>query len=288
MIITQNNTELFNALANFRLQGKTIGFVPTMGALHPGHLSLIEGSKKSCDITVCSIFVNPTQFNDKKDLEKYPRTEEADLNMLSAGSCDVVYLPSVDDIYPADWICPEFDFGNLDKVMEGAHRPGHFKGMSQVVHRLLWLVQPDKLFMGQKDFQQQTIVKKMLELLNWNVELVRCEIIREKDGLAMSSRNVLLNQEERQQALAISKTLLPLSVGEGQGVRSKFPSPVDFCVWAKNELQKNSLFQVEYVEIVDTTTLQAVDNWNTKQELVCCVAAKVGEVRLIDNVLINL
>ena len=168
MQIVRNNVELFNALAVARLQGKTIGFVPTMGALHQGHLSLIEESKKHCNITVCSIFVNPTQFNDKKDLEKYPRTEEADLKMLSAANCDIVYLPTVEDIYPIDWICPEFDFSNLDKVMEGAHRPGHFKGMSQVVHRLLWLVQPNKLFMGQKDFQQQTIVKKMLELLPWS------------------------------------------------------------------------------------------------------------------------
>ncbi len=280
MQIVRNNVELFNALAVARLQGNIIGFVPTMGALHQGHLSLITESQTTCDITICSIFVNPTQFNDKKDLEKYPRTEEADLKMLSAANCDVVYLPTVEDIYPADWICPEFDFGNLDKVMEGAHRPGHFKGMSQVVHRLLWLVQPNKIFMGQKDFQQQTIVKKMLALLNWKVELVRCDIVREADGLAMSSRNVRLNKDERQQALAISRTLLQLD-------KIKFSSPIDFCNWAISELEKQSLIKVEYVEIVDTITLQAVDNWNTKQELVCCIAAKVGEVRLIDNVLIK-
>ena len=279
MKVVTNNIELFNALSNERLQGKTIGFVPTMGALHQGHLSLIVASKKTSDITVCSIFVNPTQFNDKKDLEKYPRTEEADLKLLLAANCDVVYLPSIDDIYPTDWVCPEFDFGDLDKVMEGAHRPGHFKGMSQVVHRLLWLVQPDKLFMGQKDFQQQTIVKKMLELLHWKTELVRCEIVREADGLAMSSRNVRLNEEERQQALAISKTLFQLD-------KMRFSSPNDFCKWAIAELEKQSLIKVEYVETVDSNTLQAVDNWNTKQELVCCIAAKVGEVRLIDNVLI--
>ena len=280
MQIVRNNVELFNALAVARLQGKTIGFVPTMGALHQGHLSLIEESKKHCNITVCSIFVNPTQFNDKKDLEKYPRTEEADLKMLSAANCDIVYLPTVEDIYPIDWICPEFDFSNLDKVMEGAHRPGHFKGMSQVVHRLLWLVQPNKLFMGQKDFQQQTIVKKMLELLHWKTELVRCEIVREADGLAMSSRNVRLSKDERQQALSISQVLFQLK-------KENFSSPYDFCKWAISQLEKQSLIKVEYVEIVDKTTLQAVDNWNTKQELVCCIAAKVGEVRLIDNVLIK-
>ncbi len=280
MQIVRNNVELFNALAVARLQGKTIGFVPTMGALHQGHLSLIAESQTTCGITICSIFVNPTQFNDKNDLEKYPRTEEADLKMLSAVNCDVVYLPTVEDIYPEDWICPEFDFGDLDKVMEGAHRPGHFKGMSQVVHRLLWLVQPDKLFMGQKDFQQQTIVKKMLELLHWKTELVRCEIVRETDGLAKSSRNVRLNKEERQQALTISQVLFQLK-------KENFPSPNNFYKWAIAELEKQSLIKVEYVEIVDTTTLQAVDNWNTKQELVCCIAAKVGEVRLIDNVLIK-
>ena len=278
MLVAKNNTELFNALAAARLHGNTIGFIPTMGALHQGHLSLIAESQKTCNITVCSIFVNPTQFNDKQDLEKYPRTADADLKLLSAANCYVVYLPSVDDIYPADWICPEFNFENLDKVMEGAHRPGHFKGMSQVVHRLLWLVQPNKIFMGQKDFQQQTIVKKMLEILKWKTELVCCPIIREADGLAMSSRNLRLNKEERQQALAISQVLFQLK-------KERFSSPNIFCKWAISELEKQSLIKVEYVEIVDTTTLQPAKNWNDAKNLVACIDAKVGKVRLIDNVL---
>ncbi len=280
MLVAKNNLELFNALAVARLQGKKIGFIPTMGALHQGHLSLIAASQKMCNISVCSIFVNPSQFNDKQDLEKYPRTTDADLKLLNAANCDVVYLPSVDDIYPSDWICPEFDFGSLDKVMEGAHRLGHFKGMSQVVHRLLWLVQPNKIFMGQKDFQQQTIVKKMLELLKWKTELVCCQIIREADGLAMSSRNVRLNQEERQQALSVSQVLFQLK-------KEKFSSPTDFCKWAISELEKQSLIKVEYVEIANTTTLQPVNNWTDAKNLVTCIAAKVGEVRLIDNSLVS-
>jgi len=276
MVVAKNNIALFNALALAQLQGKSIGFVPTMGALHQGHLSLIDASKKACDITVCSIFVNPTQFNDKKDLEKYPRTEEADLSMLSAANCDIVYLPTVDDIYPTDWICPEFDFGNLDKVMEGAHRPGHFKGMSQVVHRLLYLVQPDKLFMGQKDFQQLTIVRRMLQLLNWDIELVSCPIVRELDNVAMSSRNVRLSGSERASARSISKVLMHLN-------KNQFASAKDFCQWAMYQLNLVEFVTAEYVEIVDTQTLQPISNWHEHKQLVCCIAAKVGEVRLIDN-----
>lgn len=276
MIIAKNNTELKNAIDNAKLNHQSIGFVPTMGALHQGHISLIENSKRLCDITVCSIFVNPTQFNDKKDLEKYPRTEEADTALLIKAECDILYMPTVDDIYPADWICPEFDFGNLDKVMEGAHRPGHFKGMSQVVHRLLYLVQPDKLFMGQKDFQQLTIVRRMLQLLNWDIELVSCPIVRELDNLAMSSRNVRLNGSERASARSISKVLMHLN-------KNQFASAKDFCQWAMYQLNLVEFVTAEYVEIVDTQTLQPISNWHEHKQLVCCIAAKVGDVRLIDN-----
>lgn len=276
MIIANNNAELKNAIDNAKSNHQSIGFVPTMGALHQGHISLIENSKRLCDITVCSIFVNPTQFNDKKDLEKYPRTEEADTTLLLKAECDILYMPSVEDIYPADWVCPEFDFGNLDKVMEGAHRPGHFKGMSQVVHRLLYLVQPDKLFMGQKDFQQLTIVRRMLEILNWNIELVSCPIVRELDNLAMSSRNVRLNGSERASARSISKVLMHLN-------KNQFASAKDFCQWAMYQLNLVEFVTAEYVEIVDTQTLQPISNWNEHKQLVCCIAAKVGDVRLIDN-----
>ncbi|MEN9522488.1 MAG: hypothetical protein RL065_865 [Bacteroidota bacterium] len=276
MIIANNNAELKNAIDNAKSNHQSIGFVPTMGALHQGHISLIENSKRLCDITVCSIFVNPTQFNDKKDLEKYPRTEEADTTLLLKAECDILYMPSVEDIYPADWVCPEFDFGNLDKVMEGAHRPGHFKGMSQVVHRLLYLVQPDKLFMGQKDFQQLTIVRRMLEILNWNIELVSCPIVRELDNLAMSSRNVRLSGSERASARSISKVLMHLN-------KNQFASAKDFCQWAMYQLNLVEFVTAEYVEIVDTQTLQPISNWNEHKQLVCCIAAKVGDVRLIDN-----
>jgi pantoate--beta-alanine ligase len=276
MIIVKTNLELHNTINAIKLANKTIGFVPTMGALHQGHISLIENSKRLCDITVCSIFVNPTQFNDIKDLEKYPRTEEADTAMLLKAECDILYMPTVEDIYPTDWICPEFDFENLDKVMEGAHRPGHFKGMSQVVHRLLYLVQPDKLLMGQKDFQQLTIVRRMLQLLNWKIELVSCPIVREMDNVAMSSRNVRLNGSERASARSISKVLMHLN-------KNQFASAKDFCQWAMYQLNLVEFVTAEYVEIVDTQTLQPISNWLEHKQLVCCIAAKVGDVRLIDN-----
>ncbi|MFM2048776.1 MAG: hypothetical protein RI955_1324 [Bacteroidota bacterium] len=276
MIIVKTNLELHNTINAIKLANKTIGFVPTMGALHQGHISLIEMAKQQCDITICSIFVNPTQFNDSKDLEKYPRTEEADATLLIKAECDILYMPTVEDIYPDDWICPEFDFGNLDKVMEGAHRPGHFKGMSQVVHRLLYLVQPNKLFMGQKDFQQLTIVKRMLEILKWKIELIICPIIRELDGLAMSSRNVRLNGSERASARSISKVLMHLN-------KNQFASAKDYCQWAIYQLNLVEFITAEYVEIVDVNTLQPITDWHQHQQLVCCMAAKVGDVRLIDN-----
>ncbi|MEY2828967.1 MAG: hypothetical protein RIQ33_825 [Bacteroidota bacterium] len=277
MIIARNNIQLFSALKYYHQTQKSIGFVPTMGALHQGHISLIEQSKYNCDITVCSIFVNPTQFNDSKDLEKYPRTEEADIALLLKSNCDILFLPDVVDIYPEDWQCPIFDFGDLDKVMEGLHRVGHFKGMSQVVHRLLFLVNPTKLFMGQKDFQQLTIVQRMLEILNvTNVELVSCPIVREMDGLAMSSRNVRLNGSQRASARAISKVLMQLN-------KTVFESAKDYCKWATYQLNLQEFVSTEYVEIVDTKTLQPITDWHLHTPLVCCIAAKVGDVRLIDN-----
>jgi pantoate--beta-alanine ligase len=277
MIIARNNSELAEALKYYHQTEKSIGFTPTMGALHQGHISLIEQSKHDCDITVCSIFVNPTQFNDIKDLEKYPRTEEADTALLTKSNCDILYLPSVTDIYPNDWQRPIFDFGELDKVMEGAHRPGHFKGMSEVVHRLLSLVKPTKLYMGQKDFQQLTIVKRMLEILNWtNIELVSCPIVREMDGLAMSSRNVRLNGSQRASARAISKVLMQLN-------KNVFASAKDYCQWATYQLNLQEFVTTEYIEIVDINTLQPIADWQSQPQLVCCIAAKVGDVRLIDN-----
>lgn len=260
--------------------GKVVGFVPTMGALHTGHLSLVAEASKRCDFVVVSIFVNPTQFNDPKDLEKYPRTLDADVKLLETTACNLVFAPSVETMYPE----PDtrvFDFGSLATVMEGKFRPGHFNGVGQVVSRLFDLVQPHKAFFGQKDFQQFAIIKHMTNQLGLSVEVVSCPIVREVSGLAMSSRNMLLSGQERIEATAIHRTL----------------------TWAKSECKNRRIeelkkeisrqinavdcLEVEYVEIADAATLQSVNDWNDAQSIVLCVAVYCGKVRLIDNVLLK-
>jgi pantoate--beta-alanine ligase len=255
-----------------------IGFAPTMGALHEGHLSLLRAAQTDCALTICSIFVNPTQFNDPADLEKYPRPIAADLELLTDVGCDVAYLPEVADIYPSgtNWENP-FQFGTLTEVMEGAHRLGHFNGMAQVVKRLLDIVQPDKLYMGQKDFQQQTIVKAMLAQMSSGCELVRCPILRESDGLAMSSRNVRLSQNER--ALA-PRIYAAMCLAKAQKTTH---TPAETRQNVIDLLLKTPEFSVDYVEIVDTTTLLTVTNWADSAEAVICTTVRLGGVRLLDN-----
>ncbi len=282
MQLIRTNATLLSALQAQRQQGKRIGFVPTMGALHQGHISLIRISQQQTDFTVCSLFVNPTQFNDKKDLENYPRTEASDCEALAAVNCDLVYIPTVEEIYPPDLISPHFDFGELATVMEGKMRPGHFAGMAQVVHRLLDLVNPDALFMGQKDLQQFTIVKRMLQLMNSPIDLVCCPIVRENDGLAMSSRNVRLTTTERSLAPIIYSTLKSL---KDPNYRLHFATPTAYIEHATKALNETNGMSVEYVSIVDTTTLQACDNWTNSAEKACCIAVRLGAIRLIDNVL---
>ena len=258
-------------------QGQQIGFVPTMGALHAGHLSLLQTSKKQCDLTVCSIFVNPTQFNDPGDLEKYPRTIGADIELLTSAGVDVLFLPPVSEIYPEGLDTRlEIDFGELATVMEGAFRPGHFDGMAQVVWRLLSIVEPQKLFMGQKDFQQQTIVAEMLRQFNTAIELIRCPIVREDDGLALSSRNVRLSPEQRAKATALSKTL------ESAKEKMTSESPPEICKWAMEVLALPG-FKPEYFEIVDGMSLQPIKHFADSDFVVACTAVWVGNVRLIDN-----
>ncbi len=262
-----------------RAEGQIIGFVPTMGALHDGHLSLIEQSKQQSDLTVCSIFVNPTQFNDKKDLDKYPRTIGNDIDLLTSKDTDVLFLPPVGEVYPAGLDTSlTLDFGGLEKVMEGEFRPGHFDGMAQVVWRLLNIVAPDKLFMGQKDFQQLTIVRNMLKQLQSDVELIMCPIVREEDGLAMSSRNVRLPDSHRAAAPILNKILLKAKAMMGE------KSPEEISKWAMEELQQPD-FKPEYVEIIDGIDLQKVDNFEDSDFIVACMAVWVGEVRLIDNLI---
>ena len=277
MFLYHTLSELQQYLNSRRRLGEKIGFAPTMGALHAGHLDLIRHSKAQNACTVCSIFVNPTQFNDPKDLEKYPRTPEKDLAMLESVGTEVVFMPPVEEIYPPGLETTlQLDLGQLDKVMEGAFRPGHFQGMAQVVKRLLDIVQPDRLYMGQKDFQQFSIVGHMIRQLHLPVELVMVPTVRETDGLAMSSRNVRLSPEQRAAAPAIYQTLswakeqlgiLPVAEIEAEAMH-KLSLPE---------------FRPEYFQIVDGRTLLPVVEPIEHDWIVACVASWVGEVRLIDN-----
>ena len=258
----------------------TVGFVPTMGALHDGHLSLIALSRAACDVTVASIFVNPTQFNDKEDYCRYPRSVERDCEMLRAAGCDIVFTPSEDEIYPPSLEMRTFDFGHLDKVMEGAFRPGHFDGVAQVVSRLFDIVNPDKAFFGQKDFQQVAIIKAMVAGLKLPVEIVAAPIVREADGLAMSSRNVLLTDTQRVNAANISRALFDARKALATGG----VSPDELKREIEERINATPELVAEYVEIVDGTTLLPVTDRNDAREIFACTAVKVGKTRLIDNV----
>ena len=270
--------QLKQTIGKEREQGKQVGFVPTMGALHKGHVTLVEQAVGSTDFVVVSIFVNPTQFNNPNDLKTYPRTLEHDLEKLEEAGASLVFVPSVEEIYPE----PDtrvFDFGNLDKVMESQPRPGHFNGVAQVVSKLFGMVNPHKAFFGQKDFQQLAIIRRMVEMLNLNIEIVSCPTVRESDGLAMSSRNMLLNPMQRASAPIISKTLT-----QARNFKQQL-SVKEMIEWVNNEINKNPELNVEYFEIADAKTLQPVNSWNDSTQLVGCIAVQVGQVRLIDNIL---
>jgi pantoate--beta-alanine ligase len=285
MYLFKRKDDLERHLSTARKEGKRIGFVPTMGALHQGHLSLIAAAKENTDVVVCSIFVNPTQFNDPADFEKYPITIDQDIVQLTASGTDVLFLPSVQEMYPnglsADM---HYDFGPLETVLEGAHRPGHFQGVGQVVHKLLSLVQPDKLFMGQKDFQQCLIINKLIKLLQLDVELVICPTLRETDGLAMSSRNLRLNPTERQNALHISRALSYIKENI-----SKAPLK-ELSAKATSQLESNG-FDVDYLEMVSILPDGNIGFPATpdKDPLYAVAAAKEisSGVRLIDNMLVH-
>ncbi len=279
MVIFEDKAALAETIDQLKKKGKTIGFVPTMGALHQGHLSLAECSNKETDITVASIFVNPTQFNNPNDLKKYPRTLDADLQMLEKVGCDIVFIPSVTEMYPEE-DNREFDFGSIATVMEGEFRPGHFNGVGQIVSKLFDAVSPDKAFFGQKDFQQVAIIKALVRLTNSDVEIVSCPIVREADGLAMSSRNVRLNSEQRKNSALISKTLF-------EAVKLKKSYTVEqMKKWVINTIDQNPFLETEYFEIVDDTQLQPISAWNDTEKAVGCITVNVGEVRLIDNIYI--
>jgi pantoate--beta-alanine ligase len=280
MYVFHFGSDLQRYLSAQRLAHRAIGFVPTMGALHEGHLLLVRRAIEFGDLPVCSIFVNPTQFNDPNDLLRYPRTPEQDILLLAKAGCQVLFLPAVEEIYPPNvQASQQFTFGHLEKVMEGAFRPGHFQGVAQVVSRLLNLVQPSRLFMGQKDFQQTAIVASMLRQSGSPVDLRIVETMREADGLAMSSRNARLNPQWRLVAPVIYQTLK-----EAQRLYAS-ASPDAICQGAMETLL-NAGLRPEYFNIVDGSTLMPVTDPSEASFVVACTAAWAGDVRLIDNLIL--
>ena len=282
MILFKRTTDLTNYISALKNNGQTVGFVPTMGALHNGHLSLIQQSKTHCTSTVCSIFVNPTQFNDPKDFEKYPVTIEQDILLLEQAGADILFLPSVEEVYPAGLTSSiHYELGYLENILEGFYRPGHFQGVCQVVHTLLNIVQPDTIFMGRKDYQQCMVVKKLISLYNIHTVMQPGETLREADGLAMSSRNLRLNAESRAKAVAVYQALSFVK----QNIRSK---SIPQLKQEASEIITNAGFnRIDYVEICDANTLLPVEQANASVPSVALVAAFLDGVRLIDNMVVG-
>lgn len=277
--IFSSRDALHNYLLDLRSAGKSIGFVPTMGALHAGHLSLIESARRTNDIVVCSIFVNPTQFNDKSDLENYPRPVEEDIEKLKTAACDILFMPEVEEMYSKSdqW---HIELGGLDNILEGQIRPGHYQGVTQIVKKLFDTVQPDVAFFGQKDYQQFMIISYMVKTLNIPVKLVVCPIIREADGLAMSSRNVRLSTVERENALALYKSLLLANkLFDTESIEHIKNEVNDFLDSAPG-------IEPEYFEIYDAVNLKPVSDKSVKS-IIALVAAKVGKIRIIDNMILK-
>ena len=258
--------------------GTTVGFVPTMGALHKGHLSLVEKAKKENDIVVVSIFVNPTQFDNVEDLINYPKTIEKDLLLLKAANCDIVFTPTSEEIYDDNIQSQSFDFDGLEYLMEGKFRKGHFNGVGTVVARLFEIIKPHKAYFGEKDFQQLQIIRKMVEKRNLPVQIIPCPIHREKDGLAMSSRNTRLTKEHRAVAPFIYKTLKKVKIKFG----TKDASEV--LKWVEKEFKKEPLLTLEYIEIADEETLLPIEIKNPKKKYRAFIAVFAGKIRLIDNI----
>lgn len=278
MITLYTIKDLQKAVSASKNEGKTVGFVPTMGALHEGHVSLVKKCCEQNDICVVSIFVNPTQFNNPDDLEKYPRTIEQDTKVLEEAGASIVFIPSVEEVYPEP-DNRQFDFGQLDKVMEGKFRPGHFNGVAQVVSRLFDIVKPDRAYFGEKDFQQLAIIRQMVRQLDIPVEIVPMPIKREVSGLAMSSRNQRLTENQKKEAVNIYKIL-----SESKALyKNKTVDEVRSQVI--ESINKIDSLEVEYFEIVDGNTLQQISSWKDSDYAVGCITVFCGEVRLIDNII---
>jgi pantoate--beta-alanine ligase len=279
MKIVYTIPEAQSYLKQVKRAGKTVGFVPTMGALHAGHIALLNRATIENDFVVCSIFVNPIQFNNKEDLIKYPRPIADDIRKLEEIECDMLFHPEVEEMYPEP-VVDKWDFGNLDKVMEGKFRPGHFNGVAVVVRKLFEIIDPDRAYFGLKDYQQLRIVQAMTKITGLPVEIVPCPTVREKDGLALSSRNVRLSAAERRIAPAIFKVLSEVKAQAGK-------MPVnELEQWAAGQLNKYNEMDVEYLNIVDAETLMPVERWDDAKSMVVCTAVQLGKVRLIDNLII--
>ncbi|AOW18063.1 pantoate--beta-alanine ligase [Polaribacter vadi] len=278
MIIFTEKHALKVYLSTLKAQDKTIGFIPTMGALHQGHLSLIKQAQQKNDVVIVSIFVNPTQFDNKEDLVKYPITLESDTKLLKSISCDVLFHPSVEEIYQENVVSENFDFDGLEHQMEGKFRDGHFNGVGTIVKTLFEIVEPDKAYFGQKDFQQFQIIKKMVEKHQLNLKIKGCKIFREKDGLAMSSRNTRLTKEQREIAPFIYKTL--------KKAKKKFTTENVEKVneWVENQFKKEPLLELEYFTIANEKTLETINKKESGKKYRAFIAVFAGEIRLIDNI----
>ncbi len=281
MIIFKTIKGINNFLDKYRKEEKIIGYVPTMGALHAGHVSLIENCKGNSDLTVCSIFVNPTQFNDQNDFDNYPQTIEKDIQLLYETGCDVLFLPSAAELYPANEILESYQLGFLETILEGKYRPGHFQGVCQVVNRLLKIVKPHRLFMGQKDYQQCMVISKLLELTNSTVHLIICPTVREESGLAKSSRNVRLSETDNSKATIIYQALL-----FAKDHISSIPI-LEIESKMKADLLRNGFDTIDYIAFCDAGSLTPITAYSSKDNVIVLIAATIKNVRLIDNLILN-
>jgi len=279
MILHKKISNTREAIAELKKNNLKIGFVPTMGALHEGHISLILSAKEENDVVACSIFVNPIQFNNPEDLKKYPQTLDRDLEMLEEAGCHLVFAPNAQEMYPEP-VKETFNFGSLETVMEGQFRPGHFNGVAVVVKKLFEIIEPDRAYFGEKDFQQLAIIQRLVINFKLPVQIVPCPIIREPDGLAMSSRNRRLTNEDRELAPLIYRIL-----GEAKK-RAKELTPEELKSWVIEKFNQFDKFDLEYFDIVDMATLQAVKDWSESQHPIACIAVWLGKIRLIDNIVI--
>jgi len=271
-------TELIEYLKTIAKE-KTIGFVPTMGALHQGHLSLIKESNNKCDITICSIFINPTQFNNPDDLAKYPNALKKDLSLLKKSNCDIAYIPQVSDLYISGEGVKNYNFGGIATLMEGEHRPGYLNGMATIVEKFFNIIDPTKAFFGQKDLQQLQVVKALVKHMKTAIEIISVPTIREKSGLATSSRNVLLSSVDKENASLIYKCLLYCKNNKTKEIKTL---KRDVC----EIINSNKNIELEYIEFVNLETMQAIQNWEEEKKNAICIAAYVSEVRLIDNIIL--